>query len=245
MVYNKKRWQLALEAGRNVPFIGGSKVTLGSRGLEKKIRTVVMQQAKKTEEIKIRTAGFGGGTLLHDTIYTMAPLLNIAQGVQTNQRIGTQIFARTIRLSGQISNLSGQDQVSFRYLLVRTTNAYLTSTPAEAWGSGVGATDFLYNNGVPKVMELINHKLEGTKVLMDKRITVTASNGINHVNTVPFQFEHKLMHKLTYNGENLSQELTIPYNYYWVCIPHVYGGSIGSTVVGNAPAISLVSFIDA
>lgn len=241
MVYNKKRWQLAVEAGKNVPFIGGSKMTLGSRGLDKKIKAVVAQQTKKTEEIKLLTFGFGGGNLLHDTLYSVAPLQGLTEGIQSNQRIGTQIFLRNMRLSGQITNLTTQGQVSYRFLLIRSTIAYNVSA---GWGSGVGSTDFMYNNGVPKIIELINHKAENTKVLMDKRITVNPSNANGFTNTVPYAFDYKPMHKITYTGENLSIQSTTPYNYYWVIIPNYYLGTVGTTVVGNVTSTSLVSFTD-
>lgn len=241
MVYQKKRWQLAVTAGRNVPFIGGSKVTLGTRGLDKKIKSVVMQQAKKTEEIKLRVVGINNGDFLyHDTLHSVAPLQNLEQGLTSYKRIGKQIFLRNMRLSGQISNRTAQGQCSYRIMLIRSTNAYYVG---DAWGSGIGSTDVLYNTGVPKIMELIDHKSEGSKVLLDKRITVSPTNG-GGINTVPFQFDYKPMHKITYTGEDTSHQTT-PYSYYWVVIPFVLGGSVGQTQVGLINSVSLLSFIDA
>lgn len=126
------------------------------------------------------------------TVVVQAPLRNIVQGTQDDQRVGDQINLGTITLTAQITTLS-VDTVQVRAIMYRITKpAFTGSTGAEPYNN-------LFKNQTNNAM--INEPdREKITVLAHKRFTIQPTNGQTGNTTTNYKYTRlTLSHNFKYS----------------------------------------------
>ena len=127
--FKKRGFQLSAKIGKNVPFIGGSSLRLGTRA-NKAVKKVVRRELNKQEEIKqYYPTSATSSALTHNTVYTMSPIQGLAKGTNASDRIADQIFLRKIVITGDLQCSATQSVITHRVLVF--WNDQQTST---TWG---------------------------------------------------------------------------------------------------------------
>lgn len=215
-----KRWYVDASVPKGVPFVGGSRFQAGS-GFQRRMVKVARREIARQEEVKQLQFGLFRDTLIHNTIYTIAPTQALMKGVDGNQRTGDQVFMKHIAMKFAIGNYSvgnvGTGQVKYRVMGLWLDKQLTSANPSTTLWSGVGSTD-VFHNSASVVNAMINNKL-GHKVICDRVYTVTPSTEGNKV--IQVKLDCPINRKVTYtsNGVYFKDEqlyfLVIP----WATVP--------------------------
>ena len=231
----KRGFQFQASIGKGVPFIGGSSIRLGTRA--NAVKKIVRRELNKNEETKIwATSDLKSTGLLQNTLYTISPMV-VAVGTGVNQRIGTQIFVRHLKVRLAISNTNTQSSIQFRILTLWSDKQYALDWTA--YGAALGSTDIFYpsNNYTGA---LINNKLD-TRIICDKIYTVKTDISGQLIKK-NYSYDCPIMKKVTYLGAN---NLVKDSQLYIVIIPTTPLGVNGVTAVGDISAQALLTYKDA
>lgn len=229
----RKRWYFDATIGKNVPLIGGTGIRMGTNGVKK----IVRRELGRQEETKIFTTGDLLNTgLKENTLYTLSPL-TITTGTGLNQRIGSQIYLRHIKLRMNITNTTAQPQVQFRVMVVWSDSQYLLDWTTYA-GVGLGSSELFYTSN-NYTTALINNKLN-TKVICDRLFTVNTDVASAVVRRT-FSMDCPIYQRITYLGSN---NLIKDQQLYVVIIPTTPAGVTGTTSIGSFTAQALVTYKD-
>lgn len=243
----KKRFHISASAGRNVPFIGGSKFSfgLGKRSLASTVKKIVRSGIEATH-YKIFSGSTTQTNLLHNTLYTTNLLGNIPRGDNWNNRNGDIIHISCIDLNLKLTaniNNDLRNDVKMNWWIIRDEDEYLSGS--DSIGSGVGSTKFI--NSPTDVTEGIWDPKKVTVVKQGYQIFKpwfgTYSGSPLTLNVGTTQSHHRLMicpnAKFTFEtGTNYGKNP----NYYLVLCATVYAGSTGTTVVGQAVVDGQIKF---
>lgn len=234
----KRGFGLDVKVGRNVPFFGGSSLRLGTRAVKRIARREIARQ----EEVKQQTFGLFRDTLIHNTLYTMAPTQAIAKGVDANQRTGDQIFLKHVAMKLGIGNYSaggvGTGQTKYRVLGMWLDKQCTAVNPATTLWSGVGASDLLHGSA-NNVNAMINNKL-GAKIICDRVYTIAPSAEGNRLAQV--KIDCPINRKVTYtsNGVYFKDE-----QLYFVVIPWATNPTATTNYAGQLLVDGIVTYRDA
>lgn len=235
----RKRWFVDARIGKNVPIIGGTGFAAGS-GAKKKaapLRRMIRREIYKQEEVKTLIANLSSpsGGMIHNTLYTNAPLQNLQTGTADGQRTGSQIFLRHLKIRGIFRPSVSAGQTDLRMLVVFADKQ--VSTPG-VWGTGANSlsqTDLMYSTTLPVPHALLNNK-QDFKLLCDRIIPVKYAGQLIDKR---FEVDCPVFKKLTFNGVYNKEG-----NIYVVVVAQnntVAGGS----VVGTVYVDTLVTYVDA
>lgn len=232
----RRGFQFSATVGRNVPFIGGSSVRLGTRA-NKAVKKVVRRELNKQEEIKqYYPTSASSSALTHNTVYTLSPIQGLTTGTSANNRVADQIFLRKLVINGDIQCSATQSIVVHRVLVLWTDQQTATT-----WGfnSVFGTTNIFYAT-TNYAYAMINNKLNNT-IICDRTITAKADIG-SEIKSTPFKIVCPIFKKIKWQSGSIYLK---DKQLYVVVIPHVAGGSSGVTVAGTANYNTLLTYTDA
>lgn len=232
----KRGFQFSASVGRNVPFIGGSSIRLGTRA-NKAVKKVVRRELLKQEETKqYYPTSVTSSALTHNTLYTMSPIQGLAKGTASNERVADQIYLRKLVITGDLQNSGAQSNVLHRILVLWTDQQTATT-----WGfnSVFGSSNIFYTT-TNYAFAMINNKLNNT-IICDRTVKAEADIG-SSIKSKQFKIVCPIFKKIQWQ---FSSTYLKERQLYVVVIPHVPGGSTGVTVAGTANYNALLTYTDA
>lgn len=235
--FNKRGFGVDLQVGRNVPFVGGSKLRIGTRAVKK----VVRRELNKREETKI----FSGSTVVNSLIegqpLTAAIPQFIAEGVDENQRTGRKVFLRHLTLKGYAFS---NQPVLFRVLVWWSEKTYaITASNPMFPNCLVNPTDIFLPSSGSYVRGLINNKL-GNQIICDKIISVNPTISSQSTDK-SFKYDCSIMQNLQYLSASVPSNFSDK-QLYVTLIPHSSTSAGSSSPINGGIAMNyLVSYKDA
>lgn len=201
------------------------------------IKTVVRREISKSEETKFFPQFFtNASALLHNQPYTMSVSQGLVQGSGENQRIGSKIYLRYLKLSGLISNkITTESSTKFRILVLWGPSRFTMGTFIPS-ALGYTVSEIFYA-GVSPIDSLINTN-ESVRVVYDRLFGIEPSYAAAQ-STKKFMINVPIMKYVQYDG-NFFRDLQL----YVVFVPWTAGGS-GATQVGNINMNALLTYKDA
>jgi hypothetical protein len=248
MVYRKsthvpksKRWYVDASIPKAVPFIGGSSFKAGSGTLSKRSLDTMIKRAGETKQ-KIYTGG-ASVAMTQNTIYSFNPLGNIPIGTGANSRIGSSIFVKSFDINLLLSNYGATlwiDTVSFRIMLVKIDQEYLSGTDTLA--AGVGSTDIF----VASSAQMLNSHIDKNKahVLYDQTHTLE-NNGAGSACVTQKPVRLSLLKDKSFKYSSHTSNYSNYGNYYLLVMPYVVGKASGTSIIADVRYESVVNFSDA
>lgn len=213
------------------------------------VKTMVRREVSRQEETKIFKFDVSGN-LLHNVIYTCAPLGMIATGTDDNQYTGRKIYCRYVTLSGTVfasananvrvigmwteksPPLSGTVPGLQNYGTVSTTGPFV-------------ATDFFTSNQVGSAYAPLNNKL-GNRVVYDRLFQIKNDNpqASNVIKEVPFKIRIPVMRPIQF-GSTIVPKVLMGEQFMIHVIGHQAGYSAGAATTIGLGMAGLVTYKDA
>lgn len=233
-----KRWYVDASIPKSVPFIGGSSFKAGSGTLQKMVKRAILNQ----EESKFLVFANSATTLLHDTFYTAAPWqLGPLQGTAVNQRVGSDIFLKSLVLNANLTNVGGVF-AKVRFIGVWADKQLNVAPAAGQIFTSSGAPDLFFTSSTGYTQGLINNKLDHV-IICDRTYTIKPDYS-GEIKSQKVQVSCPINKRVTYGGISAPMYFKDK-QLYFVLIPYTPGGNVGTTQVINMTADLLMTYKDA
>lgn len=212
----------------------GTKVRLAPR-TKKAISQIVKKQINSAEETKIYSSGsLVSSALASSNFYTLSPIQILTQGTGNNNRIGNEVFLKSLTIRMVMQNRTLQT-LFYRVLVLWSENIYGAGASYTSGGLALG--DIFYTGS--NVLNLPPNLKLGQNILFDRtyNISTKANNG-----ATPY-YQQKAMKayipinkKIVYlPGSNYLNKKQL----YIVVIPF----SMDSAVVQNVTSVGAVDMM--
>lgn len=209
---NASGWGLDFTAASDVKSVGTAK---GKRSL----------QAPGDSQLSAGVANLGGAGLLNDTLYTLNPIAQIAQGTTEASRLGSRIFLRDLILRGVVSNDAATNLSNYRVFRIMLVVSTKQTNPS-GFGTGLGYSDLFYAGTTPCAYALPNPRV--VKVLCDEIISVTPTVALA-ATSVPYYVTCSVNQYFEYQT---GTSFGTASNIYWVITPYEVGLASGVANMG-------------
>lgn len=210
---------------------------------KKKVSAQLMKQIKKASlmqtEIKTSTLVPASTGLLHGTQLACNVTAAITQGVQFYQRVGDEVFLNSIRFNITVQSPTASGAYSYRLMFVYSGEEYATtalsaaSLPATEVFLGGASTTNPYTGVANRkaVTVLWDQVVDINSVIAATRDVQTVRGVLNLRNVrFPYQTSTSVYGKVK--------------NIYFVVLPNVANGTIGSTACGAIDMSYSIDFRD-
>lgn len=245
--FKRRGFGLDVNLGKNVPFLGGSTMRLGTRNVRRMVRREIM----KSEETKIRaddiTITASGGGLKNNTFYSIAPTRWITKGTNDYERTGEKIFLKHLTLRLQLQSVYYPTEVRIMGIL------HEKNVNPQASGNGLyqtlGSNDLFYGTNGYYTHAFINNKL-GATLLCDKLIhfgNPNTNSGTRVPDLKTITLDCPINKQMQYAPGDASNGFN-DMQFYWVIVcsaPDFPPYAVTSTVVTTGTAQTIVTYKDA
>jgi hypothetical protein len=204
----RRGFGIDFKAGRNVPFIGGSSLRIGTRAVKK----IARREIGRAEETKVQTHSLFGNAFKGSTLYTLCPLQLISQGSDAHQRVGRSIYLRHLTLKGcnypALLSSGSYAPTTFRVMGLWLSKRYLNGGTAIKYNEGgVGSSDLFFSGGITGMTQaLIDNRLDAD-VVFDRRFVINPI-GATVSRCSPFTIDYPVFKKVTYEDASVPGYLT-------------------------------------
>lgn len=233
--YGAKSWlpKVRLELGKNVPFVGGSKLQIN------KVRRLIKSEMNRQEETKQLSFSFGRSTLEHNSVFSYIPYI----GMPHRQEIkGSQCYFKSFIM--RFAPQTARTEVVYRVLGVWTpkdihATGVITTTSTNTLQTAITPEMlFIPSNGYI-ANSFLNNKLP-SKVVFDRTYKFGRDSGTD---TRVITCTHHVNRKVTWHPSLL---LLNDMNFSWVIVG--YAPDLGTTAttsnLGSINIDSLVTYKD-